>query len=93
MVVAISRFRVSPDAAPELARRFAERSRRVDQHDGFLGLEVLVGGVSEREFVLLTRWRDRAALKAYMTSDDFRAVHQQGEEEGADFKLYELVTT
>jgi Antibiotic biosynthesis monooxygenase len=43
-------------------------------------------------FMLVTRWADRAALKRYMRSPDFRAVHQGNEEDGADFAIYEVVT-
>jgi heme-degrading monooxygenase HmoA len=42
--------------------------------------------------MLVTRWADRAALKRYMRSPDFRAVHQGNEEDGADFAIYEVVT-
>ncbi len=93
MLVAISRFRVPLEQAERVRARFAERSRRVDAHDGFVGLEVLCTRGSDAEFILITRWRDKAALSAYLRSDDFRASHPHGEEQGADFRTYELVAT
>jgi len=93
VIVAVSRFRCEEQEAEGIAARFRERSRRVDGHDGFLGLEVLRAAGRTPEFLLLTRWESRDALKRYLRSDDFRAVHAEGEEQNADFNLYELVTT
>jgi heme-degrading monooxygenase HmoA len=42
--------------------------------------------------MLVTRWTDRAALRRYMRSPDFRAVHQGNEEDGTDFAICEVVT-
>ena len=91
MLVAISRFTVPLCEADAVGARFAARSRRVDAHDGFAGLEVLCTRGAEAEFVLITRWRDKAALTAYLKSDDFRAAHPHGEERGAEFRTYEVV--
>jgi heme oxygenase (mycobilin-producing) len=88
VIVAISRFRAEGDHADRIADRFRSRSRRVDLHQGFLGLEVLR---SKSEFLLLTRWETRDALKSYLRSEDFRAVHAQGETEQAEFATYEVV--
>ncbi len=90
-VVAISRFSVSPTAAPDIEARFATRPRLVDRHEGFMGCEVLKTGNDPVTFVLITRWESRAKLKAYLQSDDFRSVHAGSDEGGADFKVYDLV--
>jgi heme oxygenase (mycobilin-producing) len=90
-VVAISRFTVSRTAAREIEARFVSRPRLVDQHQGFLGCEVLKSGADPVTFLLITRWASRAKLKAYLKSADFRSVHASAEEADADFKLYELV--
>ena len=79
----------------EVARneaRFQSRPRLVDTHDGFLGLEVLRTSGREPTFMLITRLTDRDALKRYMRSPDFRAIHQGNEEDGADFAICEVVT-
>ena len=94
MIVAISRFQVARDASPLLQERFRDRSGRVDGFPGFLGLEVLLSPAGAKvEFVLITRWADRRALKAYLRSEEFRAVHANGEEQQATFATYELVAT
>ncbi|MGA7761633.1 MAG: antibiotic biosynthesis monooxygenase [Candidatus Binataceae bacterium] len=92
MIVAVSRFKVGAVEAARLEARFRSRPRLVDVHDGFLGLEVLRTIGREPIFMLVTRWTDRAALKRYMRSPDFRAVHQGNEEDGADFSICEVVT-
>ena len=91
MVVAVSRFKVEPGQRAALAERFAARSRLVDSHEGFLGLEVLCSRSSAPEFLLITRWASREHLSAYLKSQDFRQVHTSNEDEGADFHLYDVV--
>jgi heme-degrading monooxygenase HmoA len=91
VAVAISRFTVARAAAPYIEARFARRPRLVDRHPGFLGCEVLKTGRDPVTFVLITRWESRAHLKAYLRSQDFRAVHAGNEESGADFGVYDLV--
>ncbi|MCO5170531.1 MAG: antibiotic biosynthesis monooxygenase [Planctomycetes bacterium] len=93
MIVAVSRFSVPREQAEALAARFRGRGRRVDGHPGFLGLEVLRGQGPTPEFLLVTRWADRAALKAYLRSEDFRLAHAEGEELGAEFATFEVVAT
>jgi heme-degrading monooxygenase HmoA len=93
MIVAISRFKVGAAEADRLAARFRSRPRLVDLHEGFLGLEVLRSIGREPTFMLVTRWTDREALQRYMRSADFRAVHQNNEEDGAEFAICEVVTT
>ena len=81
MIVAISRFRPPPSRPSSLVARFQERSRLVDGHEGFLGLEVLRSFERQPEFLLVTRWRDRDALRAYLQSQDFQ-VGQGGQRRG-----------
>lgn len=93
MIVAISSFAISNEKADELASRFRRRSRKVDAHTGFLDLEVL-SRVSRGEtgFLLVTRWTSHEALRAYLRSGDFRAVHRESVEQDADFAVYEVVS-
>ena len=90
-VVAISRFTVPLSAAHEIEARFVRRPRLVDRHAGFLGCEVLKTGTDPVTFVLITRWQNRATLKAYLQSDNFKSVHAGSDESGADFRVYESV--
>lgn len=92
MIVAISNFTVANEQAPSIAARFCRRSAKVDRHDGFLGLEVLSRRAARgTTFMLMTRWTSREALRAYLKSADFRAVHQGSSELAADFAVYEMV--
>ncbi|MDC0714039.1 antibiotic biosynthesis monooxygenase [Stigmatella sp. ncwal1] len=92
MIVAISRFRPPEEQLEPLVARLQSRSRLVDRHEGFLGLEVLRSFERQPEFLLITRWRDREALKAYLQSEDFQAAKASGGvQEDATFTMYELV--
>lgn len=93
MIVAVSRFRVPREEAAALGERFRSRPCLVDRHPGFLGLEVLCSAGPSPEFMLVTRWSDRDALKAYLRSEDFRTTHQDGEEQQAEFSTFEVVAT
>ena len=91
MIVAISRFRPPPGQAEGLVARFRERSRLVDGHAGFLGLEVLRSFERQPEFLLVTRWRDRECLKAYFQSEDFKTTKAASARQDATFSMYEVV--
>ncbi|HLK98952.1 MAG TPA: antibiotic biosynthesis monooxygenase family protein [Myxococcaceae bacterium] len=91
MIVAISRFRPPSDQAEHLVARFQERSRLVDQHKGFLGLEILRSFERQPEFLLVTRWKDRDALRAYLQSPDFQVAKAASVAEDATFAMYEVV--
>jgi heme-degrading monooxygenase HmoA len=92
MIVTINRFRAPAGQARQLEEAFRERSRRVDGHEGFLGLEVLRSFEPEPEFLLVTRWRDKDALRAYLQSEDFKAVKAASARQDATFSMYEVVT-
>jgi heme-degrading monooxygenase HmoA len=91
MIVTINRFRASPEEAEHLESSFRERSRRVDEYEGFLGLEVLRSFEPEPEFLLVTRWRDRECLRAYFQSEDFQAIKAASARRDATFSMYEVV--
>lgn len=91
MIVAISRFRPPPGQAEGLVARFRERSRLVDAHAGFLGLEVLRTFERQPEFLLVTRWRDRECLRAYLQSPDFQVAKAASVADDATFTMYEVV--
>jgi heme-degrading monooxygenase HmoA len=91
MIVAISRFRLSREEADRIQARFQERSRRVDGHAGFLGLEVLRSPGEQPEFLLVTRWDSREALKDYLRSEDFKRVQALGGQLDSEFNWYEVV--
>jgi len=54
---------------------FRDRAHLVDHADGFVDLQVWQSDRDPAELVMVSRWRDRAAFKAYMKSDAHRASH------------------
>jgi heme-degrading monooxygenase HmoA len=75
-----SEIRVASSQKEALERAFEHRARLVDQHDGFLGLELLCDVRSEGRYVLLTRWRSAACFRAYMKSGDHKRAHERQHE-------------
>lgn len=59
---------------------FDARARLVDEHAGFLGLELLRDIRENGRYVLVTRWRTRSDFSAYMKSGDHRSAHDRPHE-------------
>lgn len=77
MYVSLSRLRVPASDAPDLVRAFRQRLGAVDGWDGFLDLQVWQSDRDPGELLMVSRWRDRAAFRAYMRSADHRASHDR----------------
>ena len=77
MYVSMSRLRVAPERASELVAAFRARAHLVDRADGFIDLEVWQSDRDAGQLVMVSRWRDRAAFKAYMKSDAHRISHER----------------
>ena len=77
MYVSLSRLRVPADEAPQLVEAFRARLGAVDGWDGFLDLQVWQSDRDAGELLRVSRWRDRAAFKAYMKSADHRRSHDR----------------
>ena len=75
--VSLSRLRVPQERAPELVAAFRRRAHLVDEADGFVDLEVWQSDRDAGELLMVSRWRDRAAFKAYMKSDAHRVSHDR----------------
>jgi heme-degrading monooxygenase HmoA len=75
--VSLSRLRVDEERAPELVAAFRRRAHLVDQADGFVDLQVWQSDRDPAELVMVSRWRDRSAFKAYMKSDAHRISHDR----------------
>jgi heme-degrading monooxygenase HmoA len=75
MYVSLSRLRIPEERAPELVSAFRRRARLVEQADGFLDLQVWQSDRDAAEIVMVSRWRDREAFKAYMKSESHRVSH------------------
>ena len=77
MYVSLSRLRVAPERAADLVAAFRRRAHLVDDADGFVDLEVWQSDRDAGEIVMVSRWRDRDAFKAYMKSDAHAESHRR----------------
>ena len=91
MYVSVSRLRVEEARAPELLSAFRPRAHLVDSADGFVDLQVWQSDRDSGELVMVSRWRDRDAFKAYMKSEEHRVSHDRIDPElDAAIKLVKL---
>jgi heme-degrading monooxygenase HmoA len=77
MYVSLSRLSIAEERAPELVEAFRRRVRLVEEADGFVDLQVWQSDRDAGEIVMVSRWRDRDAFKAYMRSDAHQASHDR----------------
>lgn len=77
MYVSLSRLRVPEHASEELIAAFRRRAHLVDHAEGFVDLQVWRSDRDAGEIVMVSRWRDRDAFKAYMKSADHRTSHDR----------------
>jgi heme-degrading monooxygenase HmoA len=77
MYVSMSRLRVPVERAEQLVTAFRARSGLVDDHDGFVDLQVWQSDRDEGELIMVSRWRDRDAFKRYMRSADHCVSHDR----------------
>ena len=77
MYVSLSRLRVADERAAELVAAFRRRAHLVEEADGFVDLQVWQSDRDAAELVMVSRWRDRSAFKAYMKSDAHRVSHER----------------
>ncbi len=75
MYISVSRLRVEPADASRLVGAFRDRAHLVDAADGFVDLEVWQSDRDAGELLMVSRWRDRDAFRAYMRSDAHRVSH------------------
>ena len=75
MYVSVSRLKVEAERSDELISAFRRRAGLVDSHEGFLDLQVWRSDKDPAEVLMVSRWRDRDAFKAYMQSHDHRVSH------------------
>jgi len=75
MYVSMSRLRVDPERSDELVAAFQDRAGLVESHEGFVDLQVWRSDRDPGEVLMVSRWRDRDAFRAYMRSSDHRVSH------------------
>jgi heme-degrading monooxygenase HmoA len=73
----MSRLRVDRTRSDELIAAFRRRAGRVESHAGFVDLQVWRSDRDPAEVLMVSRWRDRDAFKAYMKSHDHRVSHNR----------------
>ena len=84
-IVKINAITVPAGSGDELARRFAARAGAVDNQDGFEGFELLKPTDDRTTWLVVTRWRDEEAFKAWLNSPAFSHGHRSAaEREGGD---------
>lgn len=83
-VIRINAITVPEGGGDELARRFAARAGAVDNADGFEGFELLRPTDDRFTWLVVTRWRDKAAFDAWVASPAFAHGHRGASGEGRD---------
>lgn len=73
----MSRLRVTDGRSDELVHAFRARAGLVEAHDGYIDVEVWRSDRDPSELIMVSRWRDRPAFKAYMKSADHRTSHDR----------------
>lgn len=77
MYVSLSRLRVPAHASEALVAAFRRRARLVDDANGFVDVQVWRSDRDAGEILMVSRWRDRDAFKAYMRSAEHRRSHER----------------
>ena len=83
-VVKINAITVPADSGDELAHRFAKRAGAVDGADGFEGFELLKPTDDRTTWLVITRWRDEASFKAWVSSPAFGHGHRSAAERAGE---------
>lgn len=73
----MSRLEIPPDRAPELVAAFRGRAHLADRADGFIDLQVWQSDRDPGEILMVSRWQDRDAFKAYMKSPAHKVSHDR----------------
>jgi heme-degrading monooxygenase HmoA len=81
--IVINAITVPDEAGDEIARRFAARAGAVDGQEGFEGFELLRPADGRNQWLVVTRWRDKAAFDAWFSSQAFQQGHAHANAEGA----------
>ncbi len=74
-MVRINAITVREGSGDELARRFAARAGAVDHAEGFEGFELLRPTDQRDVWLVVTRWRDEDAFRAWVSSPAFAHGH------------------
>lgn len=97
MIVVMNRLTVPSGAGDRLETMFRQRAG-LGQTPGFIDFALLRAqrhdATDQEQYVVLTRWRDRAAFEAWVASDAFARAHstpQPGNPMQAQVEIYDLL--
>ena len=76
MIVAMSRFRVKNQRQQDVRQAFLNRPHLVDDHAGFLGMEVFQDHADDAIFYLVTRWSDVSSFRTWHSSQAHKRSHE-----------------
>ena len=76
MYVVANRVRVALDWHDEFEQRFRRRAGQIEQQAGFVRMEILRPADETSPYVVLTTWKDEAAFKSWVGSEDFKLAHR-----------------
>jgi heme-degrading monooxygenase HmoA len=79
--VAINRITCKPTYVPRFEELFKSRARAIDRLDGFLGMQVLKPNREDEPYLIVSRWSDEHAFKAWVDSPEFLEGHKRGFED------------
>lgn len=95
MIVVMNRIPVAPGREQEFEKTFTERDRAVDRMPGFIDMQVL-RPCEGNTYVVLTRWKSRAAFKDWTESEAFISAHRRQTpglaESRPTLEIYEIFT-
>jgi heme-degrading monooxygenase HmoA len=77
--VAINAITVPEGSGDELAKRFGARAGQVDKQDGFEEFQLLRPADEKNTWFVYTRWRDKPAFEAWVSSMAFGQGHARPE--------------
>lgn len=80
-VVKINVLEVPEGKGEVLEQRFAARAGEVDKVDGFESFELLRPTEGTDRYLVVTKWRDETAFKAWMDSASFQRGHAQASQD------------
>ena len=76
MFVALSKFTVANDMAPQIKEAFLNRPHLVDTAPGFLRMDVISPVDNPDEIWLLTYWTDESSYKVWHRSHAYHDSHK-----------------
>ncbi len=75
MFVAMSQFTVSNGMENEVRQSFIDRPKLVDNHVGFIRMEVMSPEEKPQEFMLITYWTDKSSWKEWYRGHSYKEAH------------------